>query len=40
MNEAQRKMYGDTLLDDGTDPMFWAAEDALLHQRHQLLQLP
>jgi oligoendopeptidase F len=24
MTEAQRKMYGDTLLDDGTDPMFWA----------------
>lgn len=24
MNEAQRKLYGDTLLDDGTDPMFWA----------------
>jgi oligoendopeptidase F len=24
MTEAQRKMYGDTLLRDGTDPMFWA----------------
>jgi oligoendopeptidase F len=24
MNEAQRKLYGDTLLEDGTDPMFWA----------------
>jgi oligoendopeptidase F len=24
MSEAQRKIYGDTLLDDGTDPMFWA----------------
>jgi len=24
MSEAQRKLYGDTLLDDGTDPMFWA----------------
>ena len=24
MNEAQQKMYGDTLLPDGTDPMFWA----------------
>jgi oligoendopeptidase F len=24
MTEAQRKLYGDTLLDDGTDPMFWA----------------
>jgi len=24
MNEAQRKLYGDTLLADGTDPMFWA----------------
>lgn len=23
MNEAQRKLYGDTLLPDGTDPMFW-----------------
>ncbi len=24
MTEAQRKLYGDTLLNDGTDPMFWA----------------
>ncbi|MBE2284939.1 MAG: M3 family oligoendopeptidase [Prosthecobacter sp.] len=24
MSEAQRKLYGDTLLPDGTDPMFWA----------------
>ena len=24
MTEAQRKLYGDTLLDDGTDSMFWA----------------
>lgn len=24
MSDAQRKLYGDTLLDDGTDPMFWA----------------
>ncbi len=24
MNEAQRKLYGDTLLPEGTDPMFWA----------------
>ena len=24
MNEAQQKMYGDTLLPDGTDPIFWA----------------
>ncbi len=24
MTAAQRKLYGDTLLDDGTDPMFWA----------------
>ncbi len=24
MTGAQRKLYGDTLLDDGTDPMFWA----------------
>jgi oligoendopeptidase F len=24
MTEAQRNLYGDTLLDDGTDPMFWA----------------
>ncbi len=23
MTEAQRKLYGDTLLPDGTDPMFW-----------------
>lgn len=26
MTEAQRKLYGDTLLDDGTDPMFWASK--------------
>ncbi len=26
MNEAQRKLYGDTLLDDGTDPLFWASK--------------
>lgn len=26
MSEAQRKLYGDTLLDDGTDPMFWASK--------------
>ncbi|MDI1310792.1 M3 family oligoendopeptidase [Prosthecobacter sp.] len=26
MNEAQRKLYGDTLLDGGTDPMFWASK--------------
>jgi oligoendopeptidase F len=26
MNEAQRKLYGDTLLTDGTDPMFWASK--------------
>lgn len=26
MNEAQRKLYGDTLLEDGTDPMFWASK--------------
>ena len=26
MNEAQRKLYGDTLLPDGTDPMFWASK--------------
>jgi oligoendopeptidase F len=26
MNEAQRKLYGDTLLDDGTDPMFWSSK--------------
>jgi oligoendopeptidase F len=24
MTQAQRKLYGDTLLSDGTDPMFWA----------------
>jgi oligoendopeptidase F len=24
MTAAQRKLYGDTLLEDGTDPMFWA----------------
>ena len=24
MTDAQRKLYGDTLLDDGTDPLFWA----------------
>ncbi len=24
MTKAQRSLYGDTLLDDGTDPMFWA----------------
>ena len=24
MTEAQRKLYGDTLLDEGADPMFWA----------------
>ncbi|MFN7343804.1 MAG: M3 family oligoendopeptidase [bacterium] len=24
MSQAQRQMYGDTLLPDGTDPMFWA----------------
>lgn len=24
MNDAQRKLYGDTLLESGTDPMFWA----------------
>jgi oligoendopeptidase F len=24
MSAAQRKLYGDTLLADGTDPMFWA----------------
>lgn len=24
MTEAQRQLYGDTLLPDGTDPMFWA----------------
>lgn len=26
MSEAQRKLYGDTLLPDGTDPMFWASK--------------
>ena len=26
MSEAQRKMYGDTLLPDGCDPMFWASK--------------
>lgn len=26
MSEAQRKLYGDTLLDDGTDPLFWASK--------------
>ena len=26
MTEAQRRLYGDTLLDDGTDPMFWASK--------------
>jgi oligoendopeptidase F len=26
MNEAQRKLYGDTLLPEGTDPMFWASK--------------
>lgn len=26
MNEAQRKLYGDTLLPDGSDPMFWASK--------------
>jgi len=26
MNEAQRKLYGDTLLEGGTDPMFWASK--------------
>jgi oligoendopeptidase F len=26
MSEAQRKLYGDTLLADGTDPMFWASK--------------
>lgn len=26
MSEAQRKLYGDTLLEDGTDPMFWASK--------------
>jgi oligoendopeptidase F len=26
MTEAQRRLYGDTLLDDGADPMFWASK--------------
>jgi oligoendopeptidase F len=26
MSEAQRKLYGDTLMEDGTDPMFWASK--------------
>jgi oligoendopeptidase F len=26
MSLAQRKLYGDTLLPDGTDPMFWASK--------------
>lgn len=26
MSEAQQKLYGDTLLTDGTDPMFWASK--------------
>lgn len=26
MDQAQRKLYGDTLLSDGTDPMFWASK--------------
>ncbi|MDB6116268.1 MAG: oligoendopeptidase pepF/M3 family [Verrucomicrobiaceae bacterium] len=26
MEDAQRKLYGDTLLADGTDPMFWASK--------------
>jgi len=26
MQEAQRKLYGDTLLPDGTDPLFWASK--------------
>jgi len=26
MEQAQRKLYGDTLLPDGTDPMFWASK--------------
>lgn len=26
MTAAQRKLYGDTLLDDGCDPMFWASK--------------
>ena len=26
MDEAQRRLYGDTLLPDGTDPLFWASK--------------
>ena len=26
MNQAQRQLYGDTLLPEGTDPMFWASK--------------
>ena len=26
MSEAQRSLYGDTLMEDGTDPMFWASK--------------
>lgn len=26
MSDAQRKLYGDTLLPDGTDPLFWASK--------------
>jgi len=26
MNEAQRRLYGDALLADGTDPLFWASK--------------
>lgn len=26
MTEAQRKLYGDTLIEGGTDPMFWASK--------------
>ncbi|MFZ2280707.1 MAG: M3 family oligoendopeptidase [Prosthecobacter sp.] len=26
MNEAQQKLYGDTLIEGGTDPMFWASK--------------
>ncbi len=26
MNEAQQKLYGDTLLEGGTDPLFWASK--------------
>ena len=26
MQDAQRKLYGDTLLPDGTDPLFWASK--------------